>query len=104
MTEIKTVSNLQTNMNVHAESTSRDKHVPTEKLIEDVAQFIARNPDGSLDIKTAKEFSILDLLDNVIILLDSSIADTPEDKELIEKQYKAFSALLDRRQQEYTPY
>ncbi|MCR4881584.1 MAG: hypothetical protein K6A44_06510 [bacterium] len=115
MTEIRSVNNTeskpavdtsqkavqQTEAKKQPEQEQESIFVPTEKLVEDVAKCIARNPDGSLDMKTAREFTVMDLLDGVIVALNGNeIVDTPKDRELIEKQYKAFEALLQRRQEE----
>lgn len=70
-----------------------------QKLIEDVAQFLPRNTDGTLDTKKAKEFSILDLLELANAALAAQVeAKTPNEKKQQEIKFRAFDNLLQKRE------
>ena len=71
------------------------------ELLEAVAKYIPRNPDGSLDIEAAKKFTVIDLLERASSALAAmAAAQTPEERERLEKEYRAFDNLLQKREKE----
>ena len=74
-----------------------------KELIEAVAKYLPKNPDGTLDIKTARGFTILDLLErSTSVLVSLTEAKTPEEKKQLEEEYKAFDNLLQKREEDDT--
>ena len=71
------------------------------QLVEAVAKYIPKNPDGTLNVKAAKELTILDLLLHATTTLSAMVeAKNPEEKKRLENEYHAFDNLLQKREED----